>query len=158
MYARWSEYETRHGEKPVDGWADTISIAAGTTFENEKRAFGLDLSYVPSPVPEQIGRTNFVDNDTISIGSGYEEKFQIDSFKISAILSCVFNYLIPKSVDKNMLAKNPVTDELPDNAQNYTTGETLEGAQGLQTNNPGFPGYESGGIFLTAGINLRVHY
>ena len=45
-------------------------------------------------------------------------------------------------------------DELPDDAQ--VSGEPLEGAEDLQTNNTGWPGFGSEGWVLAAALYLRV--
>jgi hypothetical protein len=47
-----------------------------------------------------------------------------------------------------------VADELPDNAQ--IDGAPIAGASGLQTNNPGWPGFGSQGVVLAGGLFLSV--
>jgi hypothetical protein len=47
-----------------------------------------------------------------------------------------------------------VADELPDNS--VINGGPVAGSQGLQTNNPGWPGFGSAGVVLGGGIYLTV--
>jgi len=47
-----------------------------------------------------------------------------------------------------------VKDEVPDDGENG--GTPIPGRQGLQTNNPGWPGFSSGGWMASAGIYLSV--
>jgi hypothetical protein len=47
-----------------------------------------------------------------------------------------------------------VKDEVPDDGQ--VGGEPIAGAAGLQTNNPGWPGFTSQGWITTFGLYLTV--
>jgi hypothetical protein len=49
-----------------------------------------------------------------------------------------------------------VQDEVPDNS--ILNGQPLAGAQGLQTNNPGWPGFGSQGWLLGGGVNLEARW
>jgi len=49
----------------VDAWHNTVSLVAGGNFGWRQRRLAFDLGYVPSPVPDQTGRTNYVDNSRI---------------------------------------------------------------------------------------------
>jgi hypothetical protein len=60
----------------------------------------------------------------------------------------------PTRPDGDNLAPELVWDEVPDDAQ--ISGEPLDGAEGLQTNNPGWPGFESGGWLLGTSVFLKV--
>ncbi|HMJ14744.1 MAG TPA: hypothetical protein VK524_25205, partial [Polyangiaceae bacterium] len=60
----------------------------------------------------------------------------------------------PTSSDGQNLAPELVTDELPDDAQ--VGGDPVAGAQGLQTNNPGWPGFESEGWVVASSLYFRV--
>jgi hypothetical protein len=48
-----------------------------------------------------------------------------------------------------------VRDELPDDAVD-TRGQPIQSAAGLQTNNPGWPGFSSSGFLFGAGVNLAL--
>jgi long-chain fatty acid transport protein len=87
---------------------------------------GLASQYKPTPVPAQTGRTNYVDNDRIGASLSVE-------YGVSPAL---------------------VTDEVPDDA--ILAGEPVVGREGLQTNNPGSPGFSSAGFIGTGALYLTV--
>jgi hypothetical protein len=64
--------------------------------------------------------------------------------------------LIPRSVEKSPTAPHPVIDEVDDRAVDVASGDPLPGANGLQTNNPGYPGFSSSGWLLGGGLALRL--
>jgi hypothetical protein len=47
-----------------------------------------------------------------------------------------------------------IRDEFPDRARTLIGGQPMPEAEGLQTNNPGFPGYEFGGLALAGSVSL----
>ena len=49
-----------------------------------------------------------------------------------------------------------VRDEVPDDA--VVSGQPLPGRDGLQTNNPGWPGFSSSGWILGGGINVSLGF
>jgi hypothetical protein len=161
MYARWSEYVDRHSEQPVPeyAWYDTLSPTFAIRYRGPLVA-SLDLAYVPSPVPDQTGRSNYVDNDRIDLRAGAELAFLAfgAGWRIGA--SAEVHRLIPRSTTKLMppgsADKTPwlVVDEVPDDA--VVGGQPLSGRAGLQTNNPGWPGFRSEGWVLGGGVYLGV--
>jgi hypothetical protein len=60
----------------------------------------------------------------------------------------------PTRADGANLAPERVKDELPDDAQ--LSGNPVASAPGLQTNNPGWPGFASGGWILGGTLYLTV--
>lgn len=151
LYSRWSKYQNRHNERPLDEWADTISVTAGSRLEMATRSFGLDFIYYPTPVPDQVGRTNYVDNSRVGFGLGWEEVFNLGNFKLVTSAGFEGQFLIPRDHVKNPSAKHPVVDEMPHcEIFDAQKGEQVlfEGSKGLQTNNPGFPGFSSDGFFF----------
>jgi hypothetical protein len=46
-------------------------------------------------------------------------------------------------------------DELADDTKDPSTGLATAAAQGLQTGNPGFPGWTSQGTLLSLGLDLK---
>ncbi|AWV90547.1 OmpP1/FadL family transporter [Bradymonas sediminis] len=156
-YERWSDYRNNHS-KPTN-FHDTISPRLGYEYSlpgkddkpgNKLRA---GLGWVPSPVPDQTGRTNYVDNDRAmaSIGASY----QLDAFGLPLEIDWALqlHVLMSRVTHKKIKASNPncgadvdvICDEVPDDLINPRTGQPFEGTQGLQTGNPGFPGFTSGG-------------
>jgi len=153
-----SSYLDRHGQSPsVYGqalaWRDTASGALGVrqTYK-DARAF-LDFRYVPSPVPEQIGRSNYVDNDRFGIGVGADVLLHLPAAFRPGI-QLFADRFIPRHNTKN---GSMLVDELPDGAV-FSSGSTaaVPGAQGLQTNNPGWPGFSSGGWLWGGSITISV--
>ncbi len=112
--------------------------------------------YVPSPVPDQNGRTNYVDNDRVEITTGATFKLPwVEGLSVD--LHAQFLTLIPRSVNKDTDASNPLIDEFPA-ARDIKSDEELVSSQGLQTNNPGFPGYSSSGLVATVGVGLNYAF
>ncbi len=155
-YAFWSAYQDRQGENPdVYGsdlaWKDTLSGALGVrqTFKNV-RTF-VDVRYVPSPVPQQVGRSNFVDNDSVGAALGADIKLTLGSTVIRPGIQLFANRLIYRNNTKD---SSRISDELPDNATFAGTSNSVPGAQGLQTNNPGWPGYSSAGWITGGAVTL----
>src|SRR5262249_23246029 len=71
-YSFWSAYRDRHGISPRDygadlAWKDTLKGAIGVRYAHGVIRGFLDFTYVPSPVPEQKGRSNYVDNDRVGM-------------------------------------------------------------------------------------------
>ena len=50
------------------------------------------------------------------------------------------------------------SSEIPDDAIDGQLGEPIPGRSGVQTNNPGFPGFGSEGWIVGAGLDLAVYY
>jgi long-chain fatty acid transport protein len=162
-HERWSDYVDRHGGEPSGayGWYDTFTGVVGTRVTaGDSRAY-LDMTYRPTPVPDQTGRTNYVDNNRLGMSTGVEHKWRLLGGTFKAGISFQAHRLLtrethktptPTSPDGKNNTPNLVTDEMPDDA--VLQGEPLKAAKGLQTNNPGWPGYSSEGWILGGGVNL----
>ncbi len=159
-YRTWSNYVDRHGDMPVDEWENTLSVAVGGRYRTGVTTFYLDGAYVPSPVPPQTGRNNYVDNDRLSVTSGVRTVTRILGVDVKGGFQLQAHYLVPRSVMKSPDATHPVVDEFPDNSVDPSVDPSayLPEAQGLQTNNPGYPGYRSNGWILGAGITLSADF
>jgi len=159
-YRTWSNYIDRHGDAPLDEWNDTFSVAMGGRYRTGITTFYLDGAFVPSPVPAQTGRTNYVDNHRVSVTSGVRTVTRILGVDVKGGFQLQAHYLVPRSVTKRDDAAHPVVDEFPDNAVDPSVDPSafLPEAQGLQTNNPGYPGYRSNGWILGAGITLSADF
>jgi hypothetical protein len=153
---RWSQYYDRHGAHPLDKWNNTISVALGGGFLWHDRHVTADIGYVPSPVPDQTGRTNYVDNSRLVASAGIEGAVKFLGRDLEAGITLFGSYFIPREVTKDPNAAHPVLDEFPDNAIDIRTGLPAAGAAGLQTNNPGYPGWKSTGYMLGAGATFRI--
>ncbi len=172
QYERWSDYVNRQSERPLKNydWSDTIVGSVGLRYAHrDALATFFDASYRPTPVPPQTGRTNYVDNDRYSVTAGmtYDvpiEKWQV-AFRFGA--NAQLHFLPERHQEKfdptsGALASNRysqlVLDEWPDDTIDITTGELIPEAQGLQTNNPGWPGFGSKGKLLGAGLSISLLY
>ena len=153
---RWSQYTNRQGEHPLDGWNNTVSVAVGGGFLWRDRHVTADLGYVPSPVPDQTGRTNYVDNSRLVASAGIEGPVKFLGRDLEAGITLFGAYLLPREVTKDPNAAHPVLDEYPDTATDSKTGLPDPGAAGLQTNNPGYPGWKSTGYMVGAGATFRI--
>jgi len=60
-------------------------------------------------------------------------------------------------VTKRADAAHPVLDEFPDSVD-LRTNESIAASAGLQTNNPGYPGFSSEGWLMGIGVSARMRY
>lgn len=151
-YTRWSKYVDTHNNET--DFADTLSprLGAEWNYDQDLRVRG-GVAWEPTPVPEQTGRTNYVDNERLlaSIGAGHRVDALGEAFEVN--WSIQIQAMIPRQHRKTRLDNHPdcapgvtqVCDEVPDDTRDPRTGQPYAAAQGLQTGNPGFPGYSSGG-------------
>jgi long-chain fatty acid transport protein len=156
IHARWSSYTDRHSEHPdpAYGWYDTFSGTTGVRYKlGQVRAF-LDATYQPSPVPDQTGRTNYVDNDRIGTSGGFDYRVPLWGGSLRFGLQGQVHRLLPRETTKSTDPNHPggVIDEVPDDA--VVNNRPLAGREGLQTNNPGYPGFASSGWIVGGGVNV----
>jgi hypothetical protein len=165
VYGKWSDYRDRHNEAPIDAyrWYDTITPTAGLRYVHQTTRAFVDVQYKPSPVPLQTGRSDYVDNDRLGAGVGLDYGFSYLHTSMRIGLQANAFWLVPRHQTKIPTPSEPdgfnhypalVTDEVPDDAQ--IGGAPVAGAQGLQTNNPGFPGFGSQGAIVTGGLFFTV--
>ena len=163
LWARWSSYVDRHDERPDPAyrWYDTLSPQLGLRLRRGAWRSFLDLAYQPSPVPDQTGRSNYVDNPRAAASGGIEWRWG----RLRAGLQAQVHRLWPRQTTKlpvpvssDGVDRTPhlVTDEVPDDA--VVAGQPLPGREGLQTNNPGWPGFTSEGWLFGAGLTVAVAY
>ncbi|MBO7127056.1 hypothetical protein J6W78_05885 [bacterium] len=163
-WSRWSTYVNRHGEKPLDKWDDTFSATAGLLMRHPERRAAFGFNYVPSPVPAQTGRENYVDNDRFGFSLGYHEYFSItNEVKIGAGISGALQWLLSRTEKKDLkrtMKDGGVIDEIPEDAEYYSDKLSADEVdtikKEMQTNNPGFPGWTSKGFLLNIGISAEV--
>jgi long-chain fatty acid transport protein len=161
----WSTYLDRHSEAPIAayGWYDTLTPVVGARYQHGPVGVMLDTEYQPTPVPLQTGRTNYVDNDRVGVDGGVDYRFSLldTTFHVGAQLEV--QRLVPRYQSKLPTPTSPdgqnhtpalVADEVPDDG--VVNGQPIAGSQGLQTNNPGWPGFGSEGWLVGGGIYLSV--
>jgi hypothetical protein len=113
----------------------------------------MDLEYIPSPVPEQIGRSNYVDNDRVGLHVGADLELVLGSTHIRPGFQLMGQRLIYRHNTKD---DSRILDELPDGSLFGSTHDPVPGAQGLQTNNPGWPGFASDGWIWGGALTLGI--
>ena len=161
VYALWSHYQDRHGERPrgAYAWSDVLGGSLGVRFDVRAFRNFLDVAFQPSPVPAQTGRSNYVDGDRGSLSFGTRYTFDLwghaASIGVQAQLHRVFRTTVHKS---DLSGSDGVRDELPDDAVGGLPRGPIAGAAGLQTNNPGYPGYASSGLLMGGGASFDVAY
>ena len=74
--------------------------------------------------------------------------------KLDATARAFGQLLLAREEVKRADASHPVLDEVPDGATDVVTDEPIAGATGLQTNNPGYPGYKSSGWVVGGGVSV----
>ena len=162
MYALWSGYIDRHSERPVTdyAWYDTLGGALGVRSDHGRARLFVDVAYQPSPVPDQTGRSNYVDSDRVATSFGVDHRVPLWGGMLRVGLQAQVHRLVPRATTKvappDATATSLVADEVPDDA--VVNSQPLAGREGLQTNNPGWPGFDSAGWLLGGGINLSFLY
>ncbi len=156
VWTQWSKYRDRHAERPVDPWNDTVNLGLGWTLQQSGRRLTAELGVAPSPVPAQRGRTNYVDNTRWGTSLGFELPFSYLTTDYVLGLYLQGQFMFSRSVEKHTDADSPVRDELPDGAVDRVANRPLPGSSGLQTNNPGYPGYTSSGMMAGVSLVLKV--
>jgi long-chain fatty acid transport protein len=152
-YAAWSAYRDRHGGSSA-GFEDVVEGSVDGVFDHGAWRFAVGGLYAPSPAPPQTGRTNVVDNDRVAGRAAAAVTPPVGAGQWTIGLDLTLHRLVHRHQSKSATAADPVRDELPDDAVDVRSGATLAGAAGLQTNNPGFPGFASDGWLWTAALVL----
>ena len=170
-YRLWSEYVNRQGERPLPGygWSNTLAPVFGLrhVYDNRFSTF-LDATYEPSPVPLQTGRTNYVDNDRYGLSGGVTYELPIKSWGVTLRFGAQGQlHILSERAQTKLNPTSPqfagnhysqlVNDEWVDGATD-NRGNVITASNGLQTNNPGWPGFSSKGIILGAGVQLAILY
>jgi hypothetical protein len=102
-------------------------------------------------VPAQVGRSNYVDNDRVGVGFGADVLLEL--LKVRPGFQVFADRFITRTNQKD---DSRIVDEVPDDSVIGTTGAPVVGAQGLQTNNPGWPGFSSGGWLWGGAVTLSM--
>jgi len=162
VWTRWSRWIDTHGEPA--GFEDTVSPRIGLEYaSSENTDLRIGFGYDPSPVPDQDGRTNHVDNDRFRTSLGARHGFVVAERTLEVSWFVQFHLLPERETDKDELLAWPncapgvetLCDEVDDNLVDPRTGSPVAGVEGLQTGNPGFPGWVSGGWLAAAGVEAR---
>ncbi len=160
VYGRWCG----DGWRVAAGltWRDTgVTGAAFPPFEprvagSVRVADGWDAvagaSFSPAWLPAQTGRSNRVDNDVVAGSLGLTWR-SVRSFGVlRASAGARLDWLLPRTHDKDPAS---IPDEVPA-LVDPGTGATVAGTDGLQTNNPGYPGYRSEGWIVSTSLTISL--
>ena len=162
-WTRWSTYTSRQNHQP-NNWVDTLSARFGSSIGLGAHRFGVGLMYEPTPVPNQIGRTNYVDNARLGgqIGWSWRPIKALSELEIGLGLQVqrlLERVHVKASYDPTDVSGEGLLDEVPDEAIDVINNQSLASAQGLQTNNLGFPSYTHGGwlnsLVFTVGFSPK---
>ena len=134
-------------------WNDVTSGALGVRHTYGPARGFIDMLYVPSPVPQQIGRSNYVDNDRVGMALGGDVELRFAQVRIRPGLQLFASRLIRRHVQKD---DSRMVDEVPDGSVLGSTHDPVPGSHGLQTNNPGWPGFASEGWLYGGGVTIGV--
>lgn len=166
VWSRWSQYVDTQGATAT-GLRDVWSIRAGGEYQaTADRTLRVGLQWEPSPVPDQIGRSNYVDNDRIVANIGAAHGLDLLGRPVTIAWHLGLHHLVARDTNKATQASYPacaegvtaLCDELPDGTKDPASGQPLAASAGLQTGSPGFPGWTSWGNLLTLGIDLRWRF
>jgi len=164
-YTVWSQYRDSQGEET--GFVDRISPRVGMEYRYSPSTdvrFG--LGYEESPVPPQDGRTNYVDNSRLIGAFGASHRFEVMSRDLEVSWYLQYQRLFTRDEDKRVGAfyvpcgpnVTELCDEVRDDLVDARTGQSIPAARGLQTENPGFPGWVSGGWLAAIGVELAWRF
>jgi hypothetical protein len=158
-WMNWSTYKDRHGQAPADaygtsyGFSDTAIYSFGVRHKYKSVRGYVDWQYAPTPVPAQTGNSNYVDSDRYGVAFGGDFEAVVGGVRLRPGLQLVAYRLVWREVTKDPAQ---MTDQVPDSSRSSLTGDPLAGAKGLQTNNPGYPGFGSDGWIYGGTVSLSV--
>ncbi len=161
----WSDFiDTHHnraqqnavwqdGAEPNDEFAfsDTFSLSLGLGYEYlDGLSITAGVGWRPTPVPDQVGRTNYADADLVNVALGHRLDLALGSGVIRLDGALQVWFMGETTVNKD---PSQIKDEFADDARTLIGAQPMPEAAGLQTNNPGFPGYTFGGWALAGSVS-----
>ncbi|MFO0659890.1 MAG: hypothetical protein U0165_08680 [Polyangiaceae bacterium] len=171
-WQQWSNFLDQHGIRPQDvavlptigttttapqdtsryAFHNTVAVHGGAQVKILRDAeVVIGGAYRPSPVPAQTGRTNFADSDLVAITLGQRCDFTVRGVLLTLSTSLQLWHMLPRTTHKD---PSGVVDEFPDSSRGVRDGRQMSEATGLQTNNPGYPGYTTSGLLLAGSATL----
>lgn len=162
----WSRYLDGHATQPAHAFSDTVDLRLGAELPmGDRNAARFGVGWVPSPVPDQTGRSNYVDNDRVVVSVGGGRVFEIWDESFSLDVAVQLQSLLARETHKARLDSYPacepgvtsLCDEVPDR-ETDRPGLPARDTWGLQTGNPGFPGFVAGGYVVFAGVDFQWRF
>jgi hypothetical protein len=183
-WQRWSGYLDHHGMSPQDAalytqyqssdptspspyvqpkidpsqyaFKDVVALQGGASW---RYARGLELSagaaYYPSPVPAQVGRTNYADNDILGFTLGHRHEMHVLGKTIILSGALQLWAMLERTTNKDV---SQLIDEFPDTVKTLESKRSMPEAKGFQSSNPGFPGFRAGGWLSSASVSLAYPF
>lgn len=160
-WIRWSDYRDTQSDRPE--FSDVVSGRLGLEYtHSDDTKMRAGLGFEPTGVPDQTGRTNYVDNARVLSSFGSTHRLTLAGLAMDWSWFLQFQWLVQRDVTKVQRGQYDVCapgvtgicDEVPDDLINPETGLPFPEAQGLQTGNPGFPGFVSGGWIGALGMEV----
>jgi hypothetical protein len=164
-WMNWSTYQDRHGETPahVNGvggvdnhafdFSDTFVYSLGVRHQWKKVRGFIDWQWAPTPVKDQTGRSNYVDSDRFGVAFGGDFEAVVGGVRLRPGVQLTAYRLAWRNTTKD---PTKIPDELPDDSRSTATGDPIAGSKGLQTNNPGYPGFGMDGWIYGGTVSLAV--
>lgn len=166
-FQRWSRFLDAHGERPEEAarfpagyegrssfdpsafrFRDVVGVAAGGWWKASKVIqLGAGVSYQPTPVPAQVGRTSYADSDLLGVTFG--QRVALGAWAVD--LAAQLWHQAERTTYKDPAR---VVDEVPDDVRSLKENRAMPEMEGLQTNNPGFPGFRIRGALLAGSLFL----
>jgi len=142
-WSRWSSYLDPHSDTVSPPFSDTWTPRAGVEARVAKMlSLSAGAFYVPSPVPDQVGVSSFVDGDRLggSLGVAWLLDLMPEPWRLPLTLRAHVQL-------QRMTERETVKDaaRLPDADADRA---------GKQIVNAGYPGFSSGGSIVAGGITL----
>ncbi len=151
-YAHWSTFLNQHNEKAKLKFRNVLDITGHGTWNVNRWQVSTGIGFRSSPVPTQSGTENYADADRIVAGIGGGYRFGKRN-QLQLLLALQSSFLLSREHIKDLGSANPVIDEFPD-AIDLADQPILE-SQGLQTNNPGWPGFTISGQIWAASLSVK---
>ncbi|MBK9070544.1 MAG: hypothetical protein IPL79_06030 [Myxococcales bacterium] len=146
---RGADFRDQHGEAPLIPFRNSWELGAHATAQALGSTIDAGVRYVRSPVPAQVGRENHADADRVIIGTAVTRVMARG--KVVASLGLAAHRVRHRRETKDLAA---LVDEYPDSID--ISNDPIAASAGLQTNNPGFPGYTVGGWIGALALTITV--
>ncbi len=141
-WQRWSEFKSGFNRTLDQPFESTLKLAAGVELQAIPGVFArVGYAFEPSPIPEQVGTSNYLGADTHvpSAGGG------VDLRKLTGA---------PLAIDGHVRMRFGATQSAK--KQLGELGDADPSLPGQQIDNLGYPGFQSGARFYQAGITLTL--
>ncbi len=152
---RWSEFCTGHDQcrtqppnaplPPLPAWLqlhDTLGVSGGVE-HTDTRGFALraGVGYEPSPLPAQVGLTNYLGSDAVIVALGGG----VDLRRIAKL---------PFAVDAHVRARIETVQSATKDASKLPDADPS--LPGTQIDNFGYPGFQSQAFLFQGGVTVTV--